>query len=182
VRRTTSVAALLAGLVLAAAGCGGSDDEATSTEAWAAGLCTSISTWTTALGEAGTALSDPSSLSVDGFKSTIEGAIDATGTFGDDLRGLGRPDTEAGSTASDELNQLADQLDDQRDELSATIDEDADTISDLLGKLSSITSTLTSMANEVGQTFDNLSNLDGAAELESAFEDAESCQQLGSTR
>ena len=116
-RRTFSAAALAVVLVLLVAACGSSDDgsDTSATATWADGVCSSVTTWTNAL-----------TASVDSLKGgdvsreALEGAVDdvksATDTFVADLRGLGKPDTEAGQEAKDSVDQLTDQLEQEVDE------------------------------------------------------------------
>lgn len=176
------VLVVFAALALVVAGCGGSDSGEASTEAWANDVCSAISDWTAALTATTSALANPSDLSVSSFKETVNGLADATETFVDDVRGLGRPETDAGQQAQEELTQLSDQLRTEADELRTELESGANSLTALLGKVSALTGTLSAMSNAVGTTFDDISNLDGADELESAFESAENCESLGSTR
>ena len=122
-RRLLAPAALAVVLILLAAACGsdeGSDTSATAT--WADEVCSSVTTWTNAL-----------TASVDSLKGgnvsreALEGAVDdvksATDTFVDDLKGLGKPDTEAGQEAKDSVDQLADQLEQEVDEIEGAVDD-----------------------------------------------------------
>jgi ABC-type transporter Mla subunit MlaD len=171
-------------LVVLAAGCGGGSDDESSVpaEEWAGSLCTSVSRWTGSLEDATTRLRSPEQITVNGFKGAVNSAVDATRQFVDEIGALGTPSTEAGAQAKSELDQLGDTLDDEANELSEQVDAAGDGLSGLLTKLSAITGTLSDMSSAVGTTFDRISNLDGAAELEAAFQDADSCKQLGSTR
>jgi ABC-type transporter Mla subunit MlaD len=176
---------LAAVLVALATGCGGggSDDEGTvPAEEWAGSVCTSVSRWTGSLEDATNRLRSPEQITVNGFKGAVNSAVEATQQFVDEIGALGAPSTDAGAEAKSELDQLSSTLEDDANELSEQVDSASDGLSGLLTKLSAITSTLSDMSSAVGTTFDRISNLDGAAELEAAFQDADSCKELGSTR
>ena len=180
-----AVFAAVAALTVFAAACGSSDDEPsdaetsetsaeTSAEAWADDICTSVSTWNDTLTSAGSTLGDPKDLSVNEFKDTVAGVVDATETLAGDLGDLGAPDTEAGAQAQEQLTTLSDNLESEAEELNAAT-ADADTIEELLTNVSTITGSLSAMSADVKTTLDSIAALDGAAELEDAFASAESC-------
>ena len=112
-------------------------------------------------------------------KETLQGAADdatsATQTLVDDLKGLGKPDTEAGAEAQGALNELADDLQkDVADIDSAIGDSSANTLS----TISTVSTTLVTMGNQLSSTFTKLQSLDAKGELESAFKQADSCKAL----
>ena len=99
-----------------AAGCGSSGDNSTTTtttsasatETWASGVCTSLTTWQTAIkSAAGSLKSDPTK---SGLQTAADDAKSATQTLASDLKGLGKPDTPSGQQAKDSLDQLATSL------------------------------------------------------------------------
>ena len=105
----------VASLAVLATGCGSSGGDSTTTtttasatETWASGVCTSITTWQTALTSAADSLkSDPTK---NGLQTAADDAKSATQTLASDLKGLGKPDTASGQQAKDSLDQLATNL------------------------------------------------------------------------
>ncbi len=103
-------------LVFLAAGCGSSGGSSTTTtttsasatQTWASGVCTSITSWQAALtSAAGSLKSNPTK---SGLQTAADDAKSATQTLASDLKGLGKPDTQAGQQAKDSLDQLSTSL------------------------------------------------------------------------
>jgi hypothetical protein len=181
--RVTLLALVLGLLVPAAAGCGGSDDAGAKPAAqWADGLCSAVSTWTSAVTDATTRLQRPESLGADGIGRAVDRVDEATRTFADEVRDLGRPDTASGDDVQDELSQLADELTSSADELGAAVDDSGGGLAELAVRLSSIAGTLAGMADSVGTAYDRIRNESGADELRRAFTSSAACQSLGPTR
>ena len=170
--------------VLLATGCGGDDGSeasgTTSTEAsrtteWADGVCTAITTWTDSLKSAA------ASVTADPSREGLEGAVDdvesATQTLEEDVKGLGRPDTEAGEEAQRELEQLLDDLDDDVQKIETAV-EDVSGASDVLSATSTVSGTLVSMGDQISSTFEQLEQIDDTGELRDAFEQADSCADV----
>ena len=173
-----AVGIVVAAVALVGAGCGSSDGGG-ETEAWASGLCSSLQTWSEAVQAAGTTLQDTSSLSPESISGAIEGVIAATSTLAEDVKGLGRPDTESGQQAEATVTALADSLQTDAGTLQKALDDAGDAgLTGLLEQISTITQTLGSMASAVGQAFTDLQELDVQGELETAFTDADSCDGL----
>ena len=177
-RRTFSAAALAVVLVLLAAACGSSDDgsDTSATATWADEVCSSVTTWTDSL------TASVSSLQGGNIsRESLEGAADdvksSTETLVDDLRALGKPDTEAGEQAKDSVDQLADQLEQEVEKIEGAVD-DVSGASDVLTAISTVTSTLASMGSQLSSTFSELEQLDAAGELEDAFRESDSCQSI----
>ena len=180
--------AVVAVVALSAVGCGSGDDDSgdtgsgdeTSAEAWADDVCSSVSTWEDVVTEAGSTLGNPKDLSVNGFKDAVGSVVDATSALVTEVSDLGPPDTEAGEDAQALLETLADSLEAEAEVLSNAIDTDADTITELLASTSTITGSLSTMTADVETALNDLSALDGGAELQDAFAGTESCQQVSS--
>ena len=85
---------------VAAAGCGGSDDETDSepdpTAAWASDFCSAVTTWTDELQGITSQFTDTSNLSEEGIQSAADDVKSSTQTLVDDLEGLGAPPTDSG--------------------------------------------------------------------------------------
>ena len=165
-----AIVVFMCALTFATAGCGGGDDTS-ATEAWAGDVCSSLTAWVDAI-ESATA-SIQSNPSMDGLRSAVDDAKQATETLTDDLRGLGRPDTEAGQEAEQTIDELA-------TELQSGIDEIESESSDGLGALTALSATLTTIGGKVSSTFDQLEQLDAGGELQDAFENSDSCDELRS--
>ena len=160
-------------LALVAAGCGGSEKDTTAT--WADGLCSALTTWTASVEAAATTIRE--SPSADSLLAAVDDVIEATGTLADDVKGLGRPETDAGQQAEETLTELADSLERDAGTLQETLDQaGGGGLTGLLKAMPAITGTFASMANAVGQAFTDLEQLDAKGELEQAFQDAESCK------
>ena len=119
---------------------------ASATETWATGVCTSITTWQAALkSAAGSLKSNPTK---NGLQTAGNDAKAATQTLASDLKGLGKPDTQAGQQAKNSLDQLSTSL--QQDV--ATIESAVKGASGLSGALKAVptvTATLATMETQV---------------------------------
>jgi methyl-accepting chemotaxis protein len=137
-----------------------------------------VTTWKDSLTSAASSLQG-GGISADALKSAAGDVEDATETLADDLKGLGRPDTEAGQQAQKTIETLADQLSDGAD----TIEDAVDDVSGLQGvvaAVSTVTKTLTTMGTQVASAFSELEGLEGGQELKDAFSEADSCSSLTS--
>jgi methyl-accepting chemotaxis protein len=172
--------ACLAILVLTA-GCGGDSDPPpqSATEIWVDGVCASVVDWKDGVEDAQSALSDPADLSANDVRDTLQGVADATNAFVADLKGMGTPDTEAGQAAADELSTLSGRLRHHAQVVSEAVEESADNLQALLAQVSTVTGAVSEMIDDSVATVESISRLDGADELESAFEDSSTCQELG---
>lgn len=179
--RRLLVPALLA-LALLAAGCGGDggggDDTLSATE-WANDLCGSITTWTESLQSAAEPLAG-GNISKEALQSAADDVESSTNTFTDDLKDLGAPDTESGQEAKDLLDGLDEKLDDDLQEIQSTVEDASPT--EILSTVSAVGTTLGSMSQEISSTFDELDQLDASNELEQAFEEADSCDEIRSSQ
>ena len=184
-----AVAPLLAAAALGVAGCGGSDDnggngnttssDQTSTEEWAGGVCSAITTWQDSTTSVTTSLQE-SGITADSVESSADDVKSATQTLIDDLQGLGTPDTDSGQEAKDDLDALSTELQNGVDEIESDV-SDVSGLSDVANAISSVTSTLATMATQVSTTFSDLQSLDAEGELSDAFQQASSCDSLTSS-
>ena len=189
------MAAVVAVLVLTAAGCGSSDESDGSASeggptqsssaaggqelsAWADDVCSSASEWMTAVDTAQATLSDRANLSANGVRSTLDSVATATDSLVTELTGLGSPDTAAGDQAQAELSALAHQLRQQQDAITGAASQSPSTARELLANVSTITGALAAMLTGVTATVESISQLDGADELKRAFKTNPNCQQL----
>ncbi len=169
---------LLLAVVALAAGCGSdSSDPDTATE-WADGVCTAFTTWAESI----TAAADPltsGDISKDSLRSAADDLESATATLESDLKGLGKPDTEAGQEAKDAVDQLSSDLKTGAESIRSTA-ADVSSIGDIVGATTKVATTLSTMQSQVTSTFTTLEQLDAKGELRDAFEQASACQQLSS--
>jgi hypothetical protein len=171
-------------LVSLAAGCGGSDDDSSAsgtspTEEWADSLCSAVTTWTSDITSSVNSLQG-GNVSKDALESSADDVKSATETFVDDIKGLGKPDTDAGDQAKESVDTLADNLQSEVDKIENAA-EDASGGQGVLSAVSVISGALATMGAQATSTFQELRGLDAQGELESAFNDAESCQTLTTT-
>jgi len=173
------LALLFAVLTLAAlaAGCGGSSSSDTSsTTDWANGLCSAITTWTTSLKSATDSLKG-GNISKESLQGAADDVTSATDTFVDDLKGLGKPDTQAGQQAKDSVDKLAGEL---KSDVSGIEDavSGVSSVSGALAALPTVSASLSSMSSQFKSTFSELQQLDAKGELQDAFQQADSCKSL----
>ncbi len=162
-------------LLVAAAGCGGSDDQSSATAQWADGLCSSITDWTTQLKDVGSSLTDTSSLNEEGITSAVGDVVDATRQLADDVKALGPPETESGQQAQAIVQQLADELQASVQTLEDEFAGGVGGLSGALAKMPTVKTTLSTMSEDAQQAFQQLDQLDVGGELKSALEQAGSC-------
>jgi methyl-accepting chemotaxis protein len=170
------LAVALAGLAILAAGCG-SKKQPTATQ-WANDFCSAVSTWRDSLQTAASSV-NAGNVSKDTLQSAADDAKSATDKFVSKVRGLGKPPTDAGDKAQQEINDLSDEI----DAGTKTIQDATKNVQGITGALSAVstvTATLSTMGTQVQTTYENLRQLDPQGELQSAFHDADACQNLKS--
>ncbi|HTZ04481.1 MAG TPA: hypothetical protein VMB53_01870 [Gaiellaceae bacterium] len=173
--RVSVIAAVaVVAVALASAGCGGKKNETTSTQDWANGVCTAFTTWKNSLTDLQKTVKT-GGLTQDSLNSAVNDAQDATTTLAKDLKKLGKPDTQAGQQAKDDVQQLSDELSSGSKTISDAM-SNAKGATGFLTAVSTITSTLASMVTEVQTTVTNVQKLDPKGELEQAFKSAPACK------
>jgi hypothetical protein len=173
---------LLAGLLALAAGCGGDDGggESSATADWADGICSSTLTWTESV------TSTAQSLSGGGLgEEELRGAVDdiesATKDFAEELKGAGRPDTAAGAEVEAAFDDLAGDVEESVAEMKTAV-EDVSGVSEVLEAVTAVSAILSTMSEQVSATLARIETLDAQGEIETAFEEADSCQELAESR
>jgi hypothetical protein len=187
VKRSWLIAAIVVGvLVIAGAAIVAriADDDFTSvdTTEWAGSVCTSLSEWRGAI----TSLADvgEGELTRESLEEKLDEAGDATEELVDDLKRLGPPDLEASDEAEQALDDAADGLEESFDTLRSDVQAalDADTPTLFLEELAALAPQFQALLEQVQATVASLQSAslfgDASAELEQAFADADSCQQL----
>jgi uncharacterized protein YoxC len=170
------VVALLAAFL--ASGCGGDGGDESSATEWADDVCSAITTWKDSITSTADSLRG-GNLSEDALRSAADDVESATSDFVDDVRGLGKPDTDAGEKAKESLDQLADDADENLSAIQSAVDDVSD-VSGAVAAVTTISSTLSTMGNQLSSTFTELEQLDAGGELETAFKEADSCKELQS--
>jgi hypothetical protein len=177
----------LAPLVLAVvlvAGCGGggssSSSSSPSPKDWAQGLCSAITTWSSSVKSAGQSLQS-GNLSKDSLEGATNDIKDATKKFSDDLKGLGKPNTDAGQEAKAAIDKLANQVGDDVDELQSAVDKASGSgAGGAAAAASGIATSLSTMSTQVSAAASSLQQADAKGELEQGFRDAPACKDLSS--
>jgi hypothetical protein len=165
-------------LALSVAGCGGDDDNDATTE-WAGGVCSAITTWENSITSAVNSVKD--NPTKDGIQSAVDDAKDATTTFTNDLKGLGKPDTDAGQQAQDALNELPSDAEAGVQQVEQAIQTaEGAGAAGALSAISAVSATLATLTSQATTTFSQLQQLNGGDELKSAFDNADSCDSLRS--
>jgi hypothetical protein len=164
---------LVAALVLAA-GCGGGDDESASEE-WVSGLCSAAADWRTSLEDTVSQFQNPSDLTAESLRSAVDDGLDATETFVDEVRSLGRPETEAGQQASEIVESMATDVQSTADDLRETFDSGGDSLTELIGKLSAAGTQIMQMGQDLQASLDEIQGLEGGGELRDEIDSNEDC-------
>ena len=168
------IAPLLLLAVLVLAGCGG-DDGSSASEDYANSVCSDLSTWVTDVQGTVQNLTDQGlSITRDDIQQAYDDAKESTDTMVNDIQQLGPPETEEGTQAKSELDDLATELQQQLDVIEQAINSG--------GGLASIAATVTTAvstaANAVNSTYQSLQNLNPPGELRDAFENSDDCNSL----
>lgn len=175
-RPRTLAAALVAGIALVAAGCGGDDESEPAATQWAGDVCTAVNTWRSDI--ATTANSVTSNPTRAGLEQAADEAKSTTETLVDTLKGLGAPDTESGDQARSALDTLSTGLQDDVDTIQKAV-EDVSGVQGLLGAVSEVSAALANISSQLSDALDELGSLrDVDDQLQQAFTDAESCDGL----
>ena len=181
------LAVLILSAAIVAAGCGGgsssssgtgTESSATAADDWANSVCEAFVAWNNSVTDAGQGIRD--NPSEEGIRTAGEQIQSATQTLADDLRGLGRPDTETGQQAKDTIDQLATNLDTSLQKISDAMDSASGTAGAVTAA-STIGTSLVEMADHVSTAFQQLQEIDAQGELQSAFEQGDSCAGLTTT-
>ena len=170
------LAAAVGATALLAAGCGGSSSDTVKPEDWANSVCSAITTWTTSVRQTGNELRS-GNVSKSSLNKAVNEFEDSTKQLSQDLKGLGRPDTESGEKAQASVEKLSTQVSADADKIKSEI-KGASSLTDLQKALTSAGVTLQQMGAQVTATFSELGNLDAKGELESAFKNADKCSSL----
>jgi hypothetical protein len=174
ISRLAAGAATIA-LAVAAAGCGGSDDTQSQTEAWADGMCSALIDWQNSVQAAGEDVSK-GNLSKSSLENAADGVADANKQLRDDLDSLGKPPTETVDKAKSALNQLGDDLNKNleaiRDDLAKASGNDVSVA------ITAVASSVQAMSQDLQNTATQLKALQSDDTWSKAFKSSDSCQKL----
>lgn len=193
-RYRRAVLASLAVLVtLAAAACGGGGAEAggdaaestaaetVSATTWMDGLCTALGTWQTELTDNAPDLSSATDVQAtkDSLVSFLGTAVTATRTLVDDIQAAGVPEVENGEAIATEMRSaiaaVGDKFSAAKDTLEGLSTDDPAAFA---ADLSEIGTTLSEAGTAAGTTFDQLAEKYPAADLDTAANEAQACQNV----
>ena len=166
--------------VVLAAGCGGGSSSSSSSPSpkdWANNLCSAISTWSDSVKKSGQTLQS-GQVTKDNLKQTTDDIKSATHQLAEDIKGLGKPDTEAGQDAKDAMDKLSKQIDGDVEEMQKAVDDAGSGAGGAVAAASSIASTLSKMGTQIGTAASSLQSLDAKGELEQGFKNAPACKNL----
>jgi N-acetylglucosamine-6-phosphate deacetylase len=110
----------------------------------------------------------------------LDSVAAATGSLVTDLKDLGLPDSAVVDEAQEQLSTLASELQQQQDKITSAINGSSTSMREALANASTVTGALATMPTAVTHTLEQISQLDGAKELQSAFHDTPACRQLQS--
>ena len=173
---TAPILALLAVLVLAAAGCGGSSDTKAN-EAYANSVCSAIGNWEQQIKSIATSFIG--GVSQASFQASITQAEAATKTLVTQIKAVPPPDSSQGQAAKQQLDQLT-------TDISNTVDAATTALTQVQANpsaaaLSATVATLApqvqSLATETNAAISTLKDAGGS--LASAFKSTDSCKSLG---
>jgi len=176
IRTRTLAAALVGGLSLVVAGCGGNDESVPPATQWADDVCTAVNTWRNDITSVTSSLtSNPSRA---GFEQAADDAKQSTETLMDSLKGLGAPDTESGQQARTTIDTLSTELQDDLGSIQKALDG-ASSVQGLVSAIPAVSAAVATISSQLKTAVDQLASLrDVDDELRQAFADAGSCDGL----
>jgi hypothetical protein len=127
---------------------------------------------------------DEGELTAESLEGKLDEAGDATEELVDDLKRLGPPDLEARDDVEQALDDAAEGLEESFDSLRSDAQAalEADSATEFLQELTALAPQFQALLQQVQDTVASLQSAslfgESSAELEQAFADADSCQQL----
>jgi ABC-type transporter Mla subunit MlaD len=174
-----SALAVSAALAFLAAGCGGGKSEE---EKWASSVCTNIANWKDEIqkqvNDASSKLQSPQAGTLDAIKTDVQQAVDATKQLASNLRGLGAPNTSAGTAAKQQLESLSTQLENTVNQAKQSIESIPKnaTLSQTASQLAALGPSLQSLVTNTKTTLNSIQS--SSSDLKKGFEKADSCKKL----
>lgn len=96
------------------------------------------------------------------------------------MKDLGKPPTDAGDQAKQSVDNLTSEVNDQVQKVQTAVD-DTSSVSGILNAVTVSSSALSSMSSDVQSTLNDLKQLQPGSELQTAFQQADSCKGLTTT-
>jgi hypothetical protein len=180
--RAAGAVALLAALAVAATGCGGSSSSTTTSagselETWADGLCKAAGKYKTSTAAARASL-HVRQLSRPAIQVALQDANAARRELANDLDELGpAPAPQSAQAAKQVLDDLRNGVKKQANKVRDIV-TNASSTGDVRQAASNISDALTAATDEVSHAVDELRKLEPKAEVEQAFDNAESCSAV----
>ena len=173
---TAPILALLAVLVLLAAGCGGSSDTKAN-EAYANGVCSAIGTWQQQIKSIATSFIG--GVSQASFQASITQAEAATKTLVTQIKAVPPPDSSQGQAAKQQLDQLTTDINNTVDAASTALTQVQanPSAAALSATVATLAPQVQSLASETNAAISTLKDAGGS--LASAFKSTDSCKSLG---
>lgn len=178
-RLTMGLAALVAVTLLSACGGDDSGDKTVSASEWADSICTSLSSWKSSVTDVSDSLKG-SDLSQDELQNAADDVSDSTEAMVGDLQDAGRPETESGQQAQDDVNQLSDEFQKDIGEIERAA-SDASGGAEMVQAAGQIVAILGTMSNQLKSTYTDLQQLEGGTEIKNAFTQSSACNDLRSS-
>jgi hypothetical protein len=178
-KRGIAVVVALVAVVLTLSACGGDGgEESVSPSEWADSLCTDLDQWKNSMQSVASSFGG-GNLTPENAQDAADEVGDSTETLIGELKDLGKPETEAGDQAQDEVDNLSDELQTGSDEIQRAADE-VSSVSDIPAAAATVAATATRVLTEITSSLTTLSQLDAGAELKSAIDQSSACQGLKS--
>ena len=173
---TAPILALLAVLVLAAAGCGGSSDTKAN-EAYANSVCSAIGNWEQQIKSIATSFIG--GVSQASFEASITQAEAATKTLVTQIKAVPPPDSSQGQAAKQQLDQLTTDINNTVDAASTALTQVQanPSAAALSATVATLAPQVQSLASETNAAISTLKDAGGS--LASAFKSTDSCKSLG---
>jgi len=176
-KRGIAAAVTLLCALLTLSACGGdSKDETLTPSAWANTLCTDLDQWKSSL-ESIRASFGGGNVTPENAQDAADQVGDATETLVGELQDLGKPDTEAGQQARDDVDELSDELEKGSNEIQRAADG-VSSASDVPQAAATVAATTRELGTELASTLTKLEQLDPKGELASALEQSPACKDL----
>lgn len=173
------VAGFVAVLALLASGCGSSQS---AEEKWANQVCGPIVTWQKQIkqlvSDAKSAVTSPSSGTIDTLKSDAQQAVDATSTMKSDLQSVGPAPGSDGQTAKQTVTTFTSQMTQIVDSLKSNLSgvSSSTSASQALTSLQAASAQISPLLTQAKSTVSSLEQT--SSDLKSGFQDASSCDSL----
>jgi len=170
-------AIVIAAIAMRLTGDASPDAKPSATE-WASSVCTDLATWKSSV----SSLADVQTLNAATLNQKIDDAQTATSTLVDQLEALGPPDLESGDQLKQDLTTSLDQLQSTFDSMKETAQQATQGGSLSIAALAPLAPEFQQLLQEASTIVKTLQSANVVAnaksELQSAFDDAASCQQL----